>query len=398
MATVTASAALYERAATAVNNDLYNVVMTALKVQTGSVFPLPELTEGQTVQVGELRHQLAQRATLLEEAKSLHQDRNFGPVTVLPGMISEGLYGLRMSRPQLQSNCINMLSLSTLHSRRVGLLVAPLQKEVLLPGLTEPHLSYCKTEVEVFRNCELIHATATEDFPTVLGETVTEAQTDWTLTLALPKSQLMQFVRGELPLTVFMHSQINFWYTARSSILRALHMFWQQMPLVATENLCLLMFNPLKTRFSTGEILTAPGPDEVYTFNRLYLDHCITTGSTDAFPLFQQELATALIVEMNGITLQALAPLHQELNCNTLFGYHCRGLVGHCILTLSQGRMIGLTANEMSYQAQFGTLPTDATEDDVHMVTDNTEAETATVTIGRLPLNHTVTVKVRMDN
>ena len=47
----------------------------------------------------------------------------------------------------------------------------------------------------------MIHATATSDdvdFTAVLGNTVTKDQTDWSLVLALPRSQMGQFVRGEL--------------------------------------------------------------------------------------------------------------------------------------------------------------------------------------------------------
>ena len=33
---------------------------------------------------------------------------------------------------------------------------------------------------------------------------------------------------------------------------------------------------------------------------------------------------------------ELIEPLQVELNCNKLFGMHCRGLVGHCILTVSQ--------------------------------------------------------------
>ena len=32
---------------------------------------------------------------------------------------------------------------------------------------------------------------------------------------------------------------------------------------------------------------------------------------------------------------EPIEPLQVELNCNQLFGMHCRGLVGHCILTVN---------------------------------------------------------------
>ena len=33
---------------------------------------------------------------------------------------------------------------------------------------------------------------------------------------------------------------------------------------------------------------------------------------------------------------ELMEPLQMELNCNKIFGMHCRGLVGHCILTVNQ--------------------------------------------------------------
>ena len=55
--------------------------------------------------------------------------------------------------------------------------------EVLFPGLKENHLSYSRTETELYRGITVIHATAT-DFTAVQGNTVTRDQTDWGLVLA----------------------------------------------------------------------------------------------------------------------------------------------------------------------------------------------------------------------
>ena len=73
--------------------------------------------------------------------------------------------------------------------------------EVLFPGLKESHLSYSRTETE------LDHTTATSkvDFTAVEGNIVTRDQTDWSLVLALPTSQMGPFVRGELSMDCFVH-------------------------------------------------------------------------------------------------------------------------------------------------------------------------------------------------
>ena len=37
---------------------------------------------------------------------------------------------------------------------------------------------------------------------------------------------------------------------------------------------------------------------------------------------------------------ELIEPLQTELNCTQLFGMHCRGLVGHCILTVNHLRLM----------------------------------------------------------
>lgn len=393
---------LTDQAVSAVDETLHHEVMQLLKVPVDTAPPYPEHTAHESARINQLAHQITSRSELLETLKMVHTDRNYGPSTTLPATVTDGLYGMKMARPEVHTTDINLLSLSTLRSRKSGVLVAPLSRETLFPRLNEPHLSYSRTEVELYRACTVDHATATDLYEPAAGSTVQRNQTDWTLVLALPRSQLALFLRGTLSMDTFMHRQVNLWFTVRSAILRALHMHWQGMPLVSTENLAVLMFNPLKSRFSIGEVLTAPGTDTLYTFNRLYLDHCLTSGNVEHFPLYQQELDTAIVYELEGLTLQRLAPLSQELNCRTLYGYHCRGLIGHCVMTLSQGRMMGLNTDDMSFQAQFGTLmPTDAanTADPVPMMIDDEDADgTVNVTLGRLPLGHTVTVKVQMNH
>ena len=88
---------------------------------------------------------------------------------------------------------------------------------------------------------------------------------------------------------------------------------------------------PLTTNFideaRTVETLTA--------FNRLYLNHCWTTGALEGnVTLNAMGCRSAFGILLPFTARELIEPLQVELNCNQLFGMHCRGLVGHCILTV----------------------------------------------------------------
>ena len=88
---------------------------------------------------------------------------------------------------------------------------------------------YSKTETDLYRGITVIHATATSDdvdFTPVDGNTVTRDQTDWSLVLALPRSQMGQFARGDLSMDCFVHQQCNLWPCPRSALLRLVHLYW----------------------------------------------------------------------------------------------------------------------------------------------------------------------------
>ena len=234
-----------EQISNAVSTPLYTAVMNVLKVPTDAVPPFPELTELEAHQLLTLTQQLIDRQQPLETLKKTHTERHFGPITELPCAVTDGLYGLRMQRPLVETTAINVFSLTALHARRFGILQAQMSVEVLFPGT-------------------VIFATATSDdvdFTAVLGNTVTKDQTDWSLVLALPRSQMGQFVRGELSLDCFVHQQCNLWHCPRSALLRLVHMYWQGMELDTEENISLLVMNPLKSRFSQGTVKTEPGTD-----------------------------------------------------------------------------------------------------------------------------------------
>ena len=107
-----------------------------------------------------------------------------------------------------------------------------------------------------------------------------------------------------------------------------------------------------------------------------------------------------MIFELQGLTLCALSALSTEMTCTELDGYHCRGLVGHLVLTVSQGKMIGLDTDET-----LGTAPTGivnaARVATVPLATDfddDTDGPTVDVIFGSLPLGRRTTVELRKRN
>ena len=71
-------------------------------------------------------------------------------------------------------------------------------------------------------------------------------------------------------------------------------------------------------------------------FNRLYMDHCWTTGSLESdVTLNIIECRSAFGILMPFTAREVIEPLQTELNCTQLFGMHCRGPVRHYILTVN---------------------------------------------------------------
>ena len=141
-------------------------------------------------------------------------------------------------------------------------------------------------------------------------------------------------------------------------------MGWQECTLSRDEDIALPILNPLKSRL-TG---STEGRG-VHNFNRLWIDHCLSSLSTATFPLEEPEFETALCFGLTGVTLNRVAPLTTELDGKHLYGYHCRGLIGHTVVTISQGVMLGFKPSDLTYAHQFGALET-------AMVTDRPGTET----------------------
>jgi len=97
-----------EQISNAVLTPLYTAMMNVLKVPTDAVPPFPELTELEAYQLLTLTQQLIDRQQLLETLKKTRTERHFGPITELPCAVTDGLDGLRMQRPLVETTAINV--------------------------------------------------------------------------------------------------------------------------------------------------------------------------------------------------------------------------------------------------------------------------------------------------
>ena len=109
--------------------------------------------------------------------------------------------------------------------------------------------------------------------------------------------------------------QLNLWFTVRSALLRLVHMGWQERTLSRDEDIALLILNPLKSRLTDS----TEGRG-LNNFNRLWIDHCLSSLSTVTFPLEEPEFETALCFGLTGVTLDRLAPLVTDLDGKHLYG------------------------------------------------------------------------------
>ena len=122
-------------------------------------------------------------------------------------------------------------------------------------------------------------------------------------------------------------------------------MHWAGIGTELDEKVTVLCWNPSLHHFLTSATvhqLTTNFIDESRTvealtaFNRLYLDHCWTTGALEGnMQLDQMECRSGFGILLPFTARELIEPLQVELNCNQLFGTHSRRLVGHCILTVN---------------------------------------------------------------
>ena len=211
-----------------------------------------------------------------------------------------------------------------------------------------PHSSYTLAEFNCYGKC----GSETVEILTGLafkGDVVTTGQTAQSMCFATSLSTAKKILdTGLIPVELFTNSQVNNWLCPRSALLRSLQIYWSGHTdtLDVQEQMALIIYNPGLERYLTSSTvhglksnwIDTEGKIEAYTdFNRLYLDHCWTTGSLQlGVQLNTAESCTGFGILLPFTVKELMEPLQMELNCNKIFGMHCRGLVGHCILTVNQ--------------------------------------------------------------
>ena len=234
---------------------------------------------------------------------------------------------------------INCFSLSALHARRTGNWRALKMAETLFPNCKLPHCSYTHTEYDCYTKVSMETVEILTGI-TFSGDVVTTAQTAQTVCFACSLTTAQEIMStGAIPLGLFVNQQL-------SALLKLCQMHWSGIATDVDEQLVILCFNRLLNRYLTSSNavhnLTTNFVDEGRTlealtaFNRLYMDHCWTTGSSESdVSLNITECRSAFGILLPFAARDLVEPLQTELNCTQLFGTHCRGLVGHCILTVS---------------------------------------------------------------
>ena len=270
-----------------------------------------------------------------EELKCTAVSPDWPPVTLVAGSMTDGLYGLRYTIPSPESPC-NSFALTTLHCRRRCSWISLKAVETLFPSCRRR----CGPD-----NVETLTGTAFK------GDVTTAGQTAQTMCIATTLSTAMEILNtGVIPTSVFTNGQVNCWFTPRSALLRAFQMHWTGITLALDEPMVVVCYNPSLHRFlttATVHQLTTNFVDESRTvealtaFNRLYYDHCWTTGAREEnMALNSFERRTGFGIQLPFTAREIIEALEVELNCNQLFGNHCRGLLGHCILIDNQFQLI----------------------------------------------------------
>ena len=300
-----------------------------------------------------------------ETLKRTAVSQDWPPTTVVPGSMTDGLYGLRYLIPSPDSPC-NCFSLAALHSRRCQNWTAMKTGETLFPNCKMPHSSYTLAEFNCYGNC----GPSTLEILT-LGDVVTTGQTAQSMCFATTLSTVKKILdTGIIPVTLFTNNQVNCWFTPRSALLRAFQIYWSGYTdsLSLEEPMTLIVYNPELHRFLTSTTVHQLMSNHVdqekkiealTAFNRLYFDHCWTTGALEEdLKLSPIESRTGFGIQLPFTAKELIESLQVELNCNKIFGRDYRGLVGHCILTVSQLQLIYEdVVNDCSWQSLLTDEP-----------------------------------------
>lgn len=414
-----------------VDTALFAQVTDLLKVSTEAQSTMSETENFQTlvltgtlaIQYETLVGQMLALRENLERVTLTANHRHWWPRVVTQGSQSEGLYCLRTAIPTATGMC-NLFSLKVNRARRTSThWDEVVNVNTLFPGAGRPHWSYTQVEHQLFtgmgtENTAVATVVTLEDVPDMAlkGLPMTDRQLSSVVCVALPQTLAYQVMRnGALPHGFFTNSQINLWFSPRSSLLRLMQMKWSNSIPVTDEHcdepLILIMFNPELARLSGQTVHTASATDVVttdgglhrlLTFNRQWLDHCFSTDSLDAdFEMTATERNCAFGIRLN-FTLRQLSEVRHELSDYRPFGLHSRGLLGHLILPLSVLKKYDMPMSHCRWTSLYLEDAMDTDEHEMQEVTggpmdQNDGNGTATVTIGQLPLNHAVTVKVQMN-
>ena len=318
------------------------------------------LDEFETVEIHDLLL-VTQAATAVrtdcETLKHTAVSQDWLPTTAVPGSMTDGLYGLRYLIPSPDSPC-NCFSLAALHSRRCQNWQALKAAETLFPNCN------------CYGNCgssavEILTGLAFK------GDVVTTGQTAQSMCFATTLTTAKQILdTGIIPISLFTTNQVNNWFAPRSAMLRAFQIYWSGYTgsLSLQEPMTLIVYNPSLNRFLTSTTVHQMMSNHVdeekkvealTAFNRLYLDHCWTTGSLEEdLTLSSIESRTGFGIQLPFTAKDLIESLKVELNCNKIFGHHYRGLVGHCILSVSQLQlMYEDVSNDCSWQSLFTDEP-----------------------------------------
>lgn len=263
---------------TSVHITLYKAVMAFLEADPTMVPLYTALNDTEMTKMFSLTAQLSKRHRPLEALKNEHCSKRCPPAANVAATAAERLYGLQRQLPSLDSTEVNTFALSTLRGRRNKDLTRSMALTALFPELDEPHSSYSRTEVNCYRRVTVQNLTEQNAATTgglgwsnVRSQPARASQSDWCLTMALPVSQLHELLQSTVDAALFNHQQQNYWFNARSALLRAQQMTWQNCPLNLDKNLAILIVNPLREAFTNGIAKRAPGTDPLYNFFRLCL-------------------------------------------------------------------------------------------------------------------------------
>lgn len=317
----------------------------------------------------------------------------YWPRTAVQGCQGEGLYCLRTAIPTVEGKC-NLWSLKLARARRTSShwneITSPTE---LFPEVTRPHWSYSMTEYQLYQTAATVVTLA--DLPTLAmhGLPVSTDQHMAAVLIALPRTRAYTVLStGAIDHVYFTNCQPNGWYCGRSALLRLLQMHLDGAIHVTeeelTEPLTLIAWNPELQRLSgrtvhgvTDDEPTANGLKQLLCFNRLWMDHCLSTVALEEpLQLTPSEMNTGVGLNL-GFTLRQLSQMQTEFQTARQFGMRCRNFLGHLVLPNAIHRKLH-TGNTVNAEDTADVTMEDATAEDV------------SITIGNVPMDHCFNITV----